>query len=226
MPNRISRVTRSKESARASYNRMSRFYDLLAGSSERKFVESGIEKLGIKEDEKVLEIGFGTGHALVSLAQAVGEKGKVYGIDISEGMLAVARKKLKKAELSDRVELTQGDATHLPYSDNSFDAVFMAFTLELFDTPQIPIVLAECQRLLRRGGRICVVSISKKGKDNLMMRLYEWAHKRFPVYVDCRPIFVRQTIEDAGFRILDCEIMTIWGLPVEILLGANQSKRC
>jgi len=148
MPNRISRVTRSKESARASYNRMSRFYDLLASSSERKFVESGIEKLGIKEDEKVLEIGFGTGHALVSLAQAVGEKGKVYGIDISEGMLAVARKKLKKAGLSDRVELTQGDATHLPYPDNSFDAVFMAFTFELFDTPQIPIVLAECQRLL------------------------------------------------------------------------------
>jgi len=226
MPNRISRVTRSKESTRASYNRMSRFYDLLAGSSERKFVESGIEKLGIKEDEKVLEIGFGTGHALVSLAQAVGEKGKVYGIDISDEMLTVARKKLKKAGLSDRVELTHDDALHLPYSSRSFDALFMAFTLELFDTPQIPSVLTECHRVLKSGGRICVVAISKEGKDNLMMRLYEWAHRCFPAYVDCRPIYLRETLEDAGFRILDCEIITMWGLPVGILLGANQSKRC
>ena len=226
MPNRISRVTRSKESARASYNRMSRFYDLLAGSSEHKFVESGIEKLGIKEEGKILEIGFGTGHALASLAQAVGKKGKVYGIDISEGMFAVARKKLKKAGLSDRVELTQDDALHLPYSSRSFDAVFMGFTLELFDTPEIPQVLAECRRVLTLKGRICVVAISKEGKDNLMMRLYEWAHRRFPAYVDCRPIYLRETLEDAGFQILDCEIMTMLGLPVEILLGANQSKRC
>jgi demethylmenaquinone methyltransferase/2-methoxy-6-polyprenyl-1,4-benzoquinol methylase len=137
MPNRISRVTRSKESARTSYNQMSRFYDLLAGESERKFIEIGLKKLAIREGEKVLEIGFGTGHALASLARSVGPEGKVYGIDISEGMLAVARKKLKKAGLSDRVELTQDDALHLPYSLRSFDALFISFTLELFDTPEI-----------------------------------------------------------------------------------------
>lgn len=222
MSNRISRVTRSKESARASYNRMSRFYDSLAGASERKFVETGTEKLGVKPGERVLEIGFGTGHALVSLARAAGEEGKVYGIDISEGMLAVAQRRTEKAKLKDRVELAQGDAAHLSYLDNFFDAVFMAFTLELFDTPEIPIVLSECRRVLKKDGRLCVVAISKKGKDNLMMKLYACAHKRFPVYVDCRPIFARQTVEDAGFRILDTGIMTMWGLPVEILLGVKQ----
>lgn len=222
MPNRISRVTRSQEQARASYNRMSRFYDFLAGASERKFVEMGIEKLEVKPGERVLEIGCGTGHALVSLARGVDEEGKVYGIDISEGMLAVAQRRIEKAKLKDRVELARGDAAHLSYLDNFFDAVFMAFTLELFDTPEIPQVLAECQRVLTPKGRLCVVAISKKGKDNLMMRLYEWAHKRFPAYVDCRPIHLRQAVEKAGFQILDCEIMTMWGLPVEILLGVKQ----
>ena len=213
----ISRVIRSKEEAKASYDKMSKWYDILSGCFEKKYRDAGLEKLNAKEGEIVLEIGFGTGHCILALAQSVGNSGKVYGIDISEGMCNITRSRVKKAGLSERVELMCGDAAKLPFEANFFDAIFMSFTLELFDTPEIPIVLHECQRVLRNKGRICVVAMSKKGKTGLMMKLYEWMHEKFPSYVDCRPIFVQKMIEDAGFQLLDVTVISMWKLPIEIV---------
>ena len=107
------RVTRSKEAARASYNRMSKWYDLIAGSSEKKYREVGLQKLKAREGERILEIGFGTGHCLLALARSVGPAGRVYGIDISEGMLEIARSRVR--DLSERVKLRRGDGAELPY---------------------------------------------------------------------------------------------------------------
>ena len=219
MTNEISRVTRSKQEARASYNRMSRWYDILSGRFESKYREAGLRKLGAAEGEVVLEIGFGTGHCILALAQAVGDKRKVYGIDISEGMCNISLSRMEKSGLSERVELHCGDATKLPFKADCFDAVFMSFALELFDTSEIPIVLDECRRVLRSDGRICVVAMSKKAKDGMMVKLYEWFHRRFPSFVDCRPIYVRDALEQAGFRVQDVSRMSMWGLPVEIVLA-------
>jgi ubiquinone/menaquinone biosynthesis C-methylase UbiE len=217
-------VARTKDEAKASYDRMSRFYDLLSGRSERKFIEVGLEKLDARRGDKVLEIGFGTGDALLSLARAVGNTGRVAGIDISSGMLKVARAKLEKSGLAGRVELETGDAASLPYEEESFDAILMTFSLDLIDTPEIPVVLEECLRVLDGGGRICVVSVSNMGKHGVMMRMYLWAHEHMPKVVDCRPIYTRRSLENVGFEVVEERMMSMWGLPVEIVLAEKEFK--
>jgi ubiquinone/menaquinone biosynthesis C-methylase UbiE len=212
-----------RETARASYNKMSRVYGFLSSSSEKEFVEVAIRQvLRPLPGEIVLEPGFGAGQVLVALAEMTGKDGKVYGIDISDGMVEVARRRVADKDLEGRVQILRGDAADMPFEDGFFDAVFMSFTLELFPEEEIPVVLRECSRVLKSGGRLCVASMSNQGKSGAMMKLYLWSHRRFPHFVDCRPIFAREAIESAGFEILEQKILTMWGLPVEIVLGRNR----
>jgi ubiquinone/menaquinone biosynthesis C-methylase UbiE len=220
----ISRVYRSKKQAKESYDKLSRFYDYFAGIYEKKYREITLERLRVVEGETVLEVAFGTGHSLKQIAELVGQAGKVYGIDISSGMLEVTRKRLQKAGLTDRAELFCGDAVKMPYRDNMFDAAFISFALELFDTPEIPKVLGEIRRVLKPQGRLGVVGMSKENGASLLLRVYEWLHKKLPQYVDCRPIYVEQSIKEAAFEIKYKEKVKLFGLPGEIVVGVKSSQ--
>ena len=123
--------------------------------------------------------------------------------------------------LDRRVGLAQGDALHLPFRPQSFDAVSMSFTLELFDTPEMPRVLAECCRVLRDGGRIGVVAISKEGAHGWVTGAYEWGHRRWPGVLDCRPIHAGRWLERAGLVVTQSAHTSIAGLGIEAVLAAK-----
>jgi ubiquinone/menaquinone biosynthesis C-methylase UbiE len=220
----ISPVTRSKSAARQAYNRLSGVYDLLAGSSETPLTKLGVEMLAVSPGERVLEIGCGTGEALAIFARLVGEAGRVFGIDLSRGMINQARLRLEKKGLAGRVRLAEGDGTYLPYCDNSMDVIFLSFTLELFDTPEIPNVLAESKRVLRPDGRLGVVNLLNPEHPNWIVRLYEWFHSHLPAYVDCRPINSGELIRTAGFSIEKTLTKSMWGLPVQSVVARKPLK--
>ena len=156
----------------------------------------------------------------MELAKRIGPNGQVFGADLAEKMVEVARRKLKDHDLLDRVQLIGADASSLPFMSESIDAIFMSFTLELFDTPEIPVVLGECKRVLRPGGRLVVISITKKGRAGAMREILEWTHEHFPNFLDCRPIFVQQELWAAGFEVKSADLKSMW-VPVAIVLGCK-----
>jgi ubiquinone/menaquinone biosynthesis C-methylase UbiE len=223
--NAVQRVTRTREQARASYDRLSRWYDILSAFGEGRFARLGLSLLNPREGETVLEIGFGTGKNILSCAKAVGAGGRVCGIDLSEGMLRRAQARVDRSGYGSRVSLVRGDALALPFDDGAFDAVFMSFTLELFDTPEIPVVLRGCRRVLREGGRLGVVALALPFRPNLAVRVYAWAHERFPAAVDCRPIPAGEAVKEAGFSQTNITGGSIFGLPVELVIAERACER-
>ncbi|MBC7076856.1 MAG: class I SAM-dependent methyltransferase [Synergistales bacterium] len=217
-------MVRSNQQVKSIYDRMGRWYDLLASGFENKHRNAGIRKLAPAKGDTVLEIGCGTGRSIVALAELVGASGKIYGLDISEQMLDITRWRAKRAGVTERVLLVRANALQLPFKAGSFESIFISFTLELFDDPEIQFVLLECLRVLRIGGRICIVGLSKKGGANAMTRVYEWLHEKFPWYIDCRPIFVQEALEKAGFHTLDTSDVSLLGLHIECILAEKPSK--
>lgn len=213
-------VTRSRAAARHAYDRASR-WSRFEEPFERRAQAVGLDLLGVQDGERVLELGCGAGGALIALARAVGPTGRVLGLDLSPSMLRRAAARLRASGLADRAELLAGDASSIPCADASFDALFAAFTLELFDTPEIPAVLAECRRVLRPAGRIAVVSLSRSDPVRWPTRLYERLHDRFPATLDCRPIRARLALEAAGFEQPRSRTIPLWGLRAEAVVAVR-----
>jgi ubiquinone/menaquinone biosynthesis C-methylase UbiE len=202
----------------APYDRISVAYDLIADPAEHQARDRGLDLLSARPGERVLEIGGGTGRALIELAQAVGPSGEVCGLDPSAGMLRLARQRLSSCP--GHVDLQQGDGRFLPYLAASFDAAFMSFTLELFDPLDIELLLSEIKRVLRpRGGRLAIVCLTPMPEPGLVAQAYEWLHRRFPHLIDCRPIDVLRHLERSGYGVTSTESMTLWSLPVTAVLG-------
>lgn len=104
----------------------------------------------------VLDIATGTGDLAISIAKS-GAK-EVVGLDLSEGMLSVGRKKIKEDGLDEKIEMIQGDSEALPFEDNSFDAITVAFGVRNFE--DLDKGLEEILRVLRPGGIFVILETS------------------------------------------------------------------
>lgn len=211
----FTRVHRPVSAAGSYYDKLAAWYDLLA-SSEKKYIQQGLIMLDPQPGELILEIGFGTGYAQMQIAESV-ESGFSIGLDLSLKMAAIAQSKLERIKAGTRAGLVCSDSLPIPLPANCLNAIFSSFTLELFDTPLIPDLLSECQRVLKPQGRLVAVSLSKDKPLPWMGRLYETLHNRYPRLLDCRPIPLKNLLEDHGFLVSKTENQMMWGLPVIIV---------
>ncbi len=214
---RVLRVRADNTAMKRMYTKFSKIMSLIE-KSEKSLRKRSLELLKLQKGEKVLEIGFGRGTALIEISKAVGEIGEVYGIDLTPEMVKITKNNLAKNHIFN-VKVKEGDARNLPYKENYFDVVYMASTLELFDIPDIPIVLNEIKRVLKPTGRLCVVSIPREGRENsLGVKLYEWSHRTFQGFASCRPIYVEDSIRRAGYNIIKTDEIGVF-FPMKIVIA-------
>lgn len=133
------------------YSAYSGFYDLLFDKIFHSSRVAAIDLLGLKPDDRVLEVGVGTGLSLPLYPRNC----SIIGIDLTGPMLEQGAKKIKKLGL-DHVHLQQMDATHMAFRDDYFDAVLAAYVMSTVPSPQA--VLAEMIRVCRPGGKIVLLN--------------------------------------------------------------------
>jgi demethylmenaquinone methyltransferase/2-methoxy-6-polyprenyl-1,4-benzoquinol methylase len=206
-----------KPVTQSNYDRLSRWYDALAGS-EAHFVRQAVDRLDLLPGERVLEIGCGTGKALSELAARTGPGGLALGLDLSAGMLRRAARRTGPS-------LSQADALALPCAAASFDAALVTFTLEIFSDAEIGRVLGEVRRVLRPGGRLGLVSLLETDAPGWMERTYVNFNRRYPDRIDCRPIRPGARLREAGFALAMEDRRLLWGLPVCIMLAVKEAER-
>ncbi len=106
---------------------------------------------------QILDVATGTGDLAIKLAREINPS-RVTGIDLSEGMIDVGRKKVSEASLSDRISLVAGNCLALPFEDNTFDCITVAYGVRNFE--HLDQGYREMYRTLRPGGMICVLELS------------------------------------------------------------------
>lgn len=147
---------------RGLFDSIAPYYDamnvIMTAGAWRAWQRAFRRHAGVRPGESVLDVGCGTADLCLILAELVGPSGRVTGVDISEEMISVGRRKVERARLADRVELRHGNALDLPFPDGSFDAVTSGFVLR--NVADLPRALSEMARILRPGGRAVILELS------------------------------------------------------------------
>ena len=178
-----------------------------------------LELAAPRDGEAVLEVAIGTGAQLVELARR-SPSGRMVGVELSDGMLAHARKRLAAAGMGRRVELVRADALELPFGDRSFDLLVNSYMLDLLPRDDIPRALAEFRRVMRAGGRIVLSNMTvaerpwHRGWDALYAR-------GINLTANCRGVLAVPVLEQLGFEDVRREYVSQFGFPTEIVTAGR-----
>lgn len=141
---------------------------LLSLNIDKRWRRKLVEIAGVGKSESILDVCTGTGDLAIRFAQA-DRQSKLWGIDQSQDMLRLARRKINHKGLSGRIKLLEANALQLPFRDDSFDIVSVAFGLR--NIGQHRRAIREMSRVLKKGGRLLILEFSTPG-DNLLSRTY------------------------------------------------------
>lgn len=217
-----------KEQVAKMFDNISHKYDFL-----NHFLSLGIDKAWRKRAVRnlvplhpkfVLDVATGTGDFAVQALSL--QPDKITGIDISEGMLAVGRAKIEKLGLSSKVELLPGDSENIPFGENTFDAVTVAFGVRNFEN--LKKGLQEIHRVIKPGGMVVILEFSRPRRfpfrqvynfyfKNVLPRIGRMvsndkaAYTYLPESVEAFPDgddFVR-ILKDTGFKDTACKPLTL-----------------
>ncbi len=153
-----------KDQVAKMFNNISHRYDflnqLLSLGIDKSWRKKAIQVLKPLHPKHILDVATGTGEFALQALELNPQK--ITGIDISEGMLDVGRKKLKDRNLESKVELIYGDSEKLPFKENKFDAATVAFGVRNFEN--LNKGLKEIYRVLKPGGMVVILEFSKPAK--------------------------------------------------------------
>ncbi|MGB1297446.1 MAG: bifunctional demethylmenaquinone methyltransferase/2-methoxy-6-polyprenyl-1,4-benzoquinol methylase UbiE [Psychrobium sp.] len=144
--------------------------DLMSFGVHRLWKRFAIDCSGVRPGQKVLDLAGGTGDLTAKFSRIVGEKGQVVLADINDSMLKVGRDKLRDLGVVSNVEYVQANAQALPFPDNTFDLITIAFGLRnVTDKDE---ALRSMYRVLKPGGRLLVLEFSKPSNE-LLSKAYD-----------------------------------------------------
>jgi demethylmenaquinone methyltransferase/2-methoxy-6-polyprenyl-1,4-benzoquinol methylase len=134
-----------------------------------------VRMVGKTHPQHILDVATGTGDFAIDLYRKL-QPQQVVGIDLSQGMLDVAREKIARRGLSDAITIQQGDCLALPFEDGSFDAVTVAFGVRNFE--HLLQGYKEMHRVLEPGGMLCVVELSTPRN-----RMVRWFYDLYTLHI-------------------------------------------
>jgi demethylmenaquinone methyltransferase/2-methoxy-6-polyprenyl-1,4-benzoquinol methylase len=202
------------------YNWIAPIYDLFGILMESKARQQAIDMAAIKNGEKILEVAFGTGLNFVEILK-MNPQGWVNGIDVSMKMLERARNRISKTGQKNYT-LYLGDCRHLPFEDGTFDILMTQYLLDILPVEDFIPILLEFRRVLKVGGRIVLVNMTKG--ERWLNKIYEEIYKlKPPLLAGCRGVMAQPFLEEIGFKEFQREFVSQLGFPSEVVLGVKRN---
>ena len=202
------------------YNWIAPFYDLFGLLMESKARERALEIAAIQNGEKILDAAFGTGLNFVEILRR-NPSGWVNGIDVSTKMLTRAKKRISKTG-QENYALYLGDCRHLPFGDETFDVLMTQYLLDILPVEDFIPILMEFKRVLKDGGRIVLVNMTKGEK--WLNHIYEGIYRvKPPLLAGCRGVLAQPFLDATGFKEFRREFISQWGFPSEVVRGFKRN---